>query len=231
MTATAQDLAMLEELCDLLKNTSLCGLGSRRPIRCSAPCAILPTNTRRILRTRTVRRASAAQPAGGDAMSPATNGQDAEDRRPGCQRAPGRNHPRRCPREQYLYSAPVRDWTASPTSALAACAWWKSRAQNKLLPACVTAVEEGMEVTTTSERLNSYRRMILELLFTERNHVCSVCVSNGHCELQTLAQKLGITHVHFPYRYPKRPGGRLARPLRRRSQPLHPLHPLRARVR
>jgi bidirectional [NiFe] hydrogenase diaphorase subunit len=73
---------------------------------------------------------------------------------------------------------------------------------NRLLPACVTLVQEGMEVTTDSERLRKYRRSILELLFTERNHICSVCVSNGHCELQTLAQKLDITHVHFPYRYP-----------------------------
>ncbi|HKV77916.1 MAG TPA: 2Fe-2S iron-sulfur cluster-binding protein, partial [Candidatus Sulfotelmatobacter sp.] len=71
------------------------------------------------------------------------------------------------------------------------------KGQNKLLPACVTMVEEGMEVTTDSERLQNYRRMILELLFTERNHVCSVCVSNGHCEMQNLAQRLGITHVHF----------------------------------
>src|SRR3954465_228124 len=77
------------------------------------------------------------------------------------------------------------------------------KGQNKLLPACVTAVEEGMEVTTDSERLNNYRRMILELLFTERNHVCSVCVSNGHCEMQMLAQKLGMTHVSVPYLYPK----------------------------
>jgi len=45
--------------------------------------------------------------------------------------------------------------------------------------------------------------MILEMLFSERNHVCAVCVSNGHCELQTMAQKLGVTHVHLPYRYPK----------------------------
>jgi bidirectional [NiFe] hydrogenase diaphorase subunit len=59
-----------------------------------------------------------------------------------------------------------------------------------------------MEVSTDTERLRKYRRAILELLFTERNHVCSVCVSNGHCELQTLAQKLDITHVHFAYRYP-----------------------------
>jgi bidirectional [NiFe] hydrogenase diaphorase subunit len=73
---------------------------------------------------------------------------------------------------------------------------------NRLLPSCVTRVEEGMEVTTKSERLDRYRRAILELLFAERNHICSVCVSNGQCELQTLAQMLEITHVHFPYRYP-----------------------------
>jgi bidirectional [NiFe] hydrogenase diaphorase subunit len=77
------------------------------------------------------------------------------------------------------------------------------KGSNKLLPACVTRVEEGMEVTATSDRLQNYRRMIVELLFSERNHVCSVCVSNGNCELQTMAQKLGITHIHFPYRYPK----------------------------
>jgi bidirectional [NiFe] hydrogenase diaphorase subunit len=77
------------------------------------------------------------------------------------------------------------------------------KGSNKLLPSCVTQVEEGMEVTTSSQRLDHYRRMIVELLFSERNHVCSVCVSNGHCELQNMAQKLGITHVRFPYRNPK----------------------------
>src|SRR6266581_1302083 len=50
------------------------------------------------------------------------------------------------------------------------------KGSNKLMPSCVTRVEEGMEVTS---------------------------VSNGHCELQTMAQKLEITHIHFPYRYPK----------------------------
>jgi bidirectional [NiFe] hydrogenase diaphorase subunit len=72
----------------------------------------------------------------------------------------------------------------------------------KLIPACVTYVEEGMEVTTESERLAKYRKMILELIFSERNHVCSVCVSNRHCDLQTIAQTLGMDHVHFSYRFP-----------------------------
>ncbi len=75
----------------------------------------------------------------------------------------------------------------------------------KLLPACTVPVEEGMEVTTESERIQKYRQMILELFFAERNHVCAVCVSNGHCDLQTLAQKSGLTHVRFPYRHPSLP--------------------------
>jgi bidirectional [NiFe] hydrogenase diaphorase subunit len=75
----------------------------------------------------------------------------------------------------------------------------------KLFPACVTSIFEGMEVTTQSERLQKHRRTILELLFTERNHICSVCVANGHCELQTLAQEQGMTHVHLPYRNPELP--------------------------
>jgi len=71
---------------------------------------------------------------------------------------------------------------------------------NKLLPACMTRVEEGMVVTTNSERLQGYRRMIVELLFAERNHVCAVCVSNGRCELQNLATECGVDHVRVPYR-------------------------------
>ena len=74
---------------------------------------------------------------------------------------------------------------------------------SKLLPACTTIVTEGMEVRTDTERLRKYRRMTLELLFAERNHVCSVCVANGHCELQTLACGLGMEQVRYDYCFPK----------------------------
>jgi len=73
----------------------------------------------------------------------------------------------------------------------------------KLLPACTTKVAEGMDVKTDGERLRKYRRMILELLFAERNHVCAICVSNNHCELQTLACSQGMDHVRYEYRFPK----------------------------
>jgi bidirectional [NiFe] hydrogenase diaphorase subunit len=59
-----------------------------------------------------------------------------------------------------------------------------------------------MAVTTHSPKINGYRRIAVELLFSERNHICSVCVSNGHCGLQDLAMELGVTSVRFAYAYP-----------------------------
>jgi bidirectional [NiFe] hydrogenase diaphorase subunit len=75
----------------------------------------------------------------------------------------------------------------------------------RLLPSCTTPVQDGMSVTTNSQKLARYRRIAIELLLVERNHVCAVCVSNGHCELQSLATALGVTHVRYPYNYPKLP--------------------------
>jgi len=70
----------------------------------------------------------------------------------------------------------------------------------RLAAACATRVAEGMQIFTDTERLARYRRTIVELLFAERNHICSVCVSNGHCELQNLAVRCGVDHVGMPYR-------------------------------
>ncbi|MEO1743979.1 MAG: 2Fe-2S iron-sulfur cluster-binding protein, partial [Cyanobacteria bacterium J06629_9] len=72
----------------------------------------------------------------------------------------------------------------------------------KLLPACVTPVAEGMVVQTQTERLQGYRRTIVELLLAEGNHVCSVCVANGHCELQDLAVAMRVDHVGLTYQFP-----------------------------
>jgi len=72
----------------------------------------------------------------------------------------------------------------------------------RLLPACTTGITEGMEIATETETLSKYRKMVLEMLFSERNHVCAVCVSNGNCDLQQLAADHDVTHVQFPYLYP-----------------------------
>ncbi|MDJ1180045.1 bidirectional hydrogenase complex protein HoxU [Roseofilum sp. BLCC_M91] len=75
---------------------------------------------------------------------------------------------------------------------------------NKLLPACVTEVSEGMEVQTQTAQLQDYRRMTVELLFSEGNHVCAFCVANGNCELQDVAIAVGMDHSRFEYRFPNR---------------------------
>jgi bidirectional [NiFe] hydrogenase diaphorase subunit len=72
----------------------------------------------------------------------------------------------------------------------------------KLAAACMTKVAEGMQVTAHSERLQEYRRSIIEMLFVERNHVCAVCVANNHCELQDLADDLRLTHFDLPTLHP-----------------------------
>lgn len=76
------------------------------------------------------------------------------------------------------------------------------KGNNRLMPACVTKIDENMEVVTNNDRLLKYRQMIIQLLFSERNHICAVCVANGHCELQEMAQRLGVTHIPFEYLNP-----------------------------
>lgn len=75
--------------------------------------------------------------------------------------------------------------------------------QRDLKPACTTRIKDAMVVQTDNEKISKHRKKILSFLFAERNHVCSVCVSNGNCELQSMAIKVGMTHVEAPYLYPK----------------------------
>ena len=76
---------------------------------------------------------------------------------------------------------------------------------SRLFPACTTPVAAGQVIRTRSEKLLRYRRMIVELFFAERNHVCAVCVANGHCELQDLGYQVGMDHVRFPYLFQECP--------------------------
>jgi bidirectional [NiFe] hydrogenase diaphorase subunit len=60
-----------------------------------------------------------------------------------------------------------------------------------------------MVVTTDTVRLGAARRMLVELILAERNHQCPVCVMNNNCELQKLAQRLGIDHVRYRFISPQ----------------------------
>jgi bidirectional [NiFe] hydrogenase diaphorase subunit len=74
---------------------------------------------------------------------------------------------------------------------------------NKLLSACTTRVASNMVIRTDTEKIKRYQRITTELFFAERNHVCSVCVANGNCELQELGYKVGMDHIRYPFLFPE----------------------------
>ncbi len=71
----------------------------------------------------------------------------------------------------------------------------------KLLTSCTTPAVDGMVVHTKTEKLQKYRKQILELLFAGRNHFCMYCSQSGDCELQRLAIEHGMDAVRYPYLY------------------------------
>lgn len=72
----------------------------------------------------------------------------------------------------------------------------------RLQPACVARAEDEMRVATSTPQIQGYRKMIVELLLSERNHICAVCVMNGDCELQAMAARLGVDHIRYDYLFP-----------------------------
>ena len=75
--------------------------------------------------------------------------------------------------------------------------------ESRPVTACTTTVREGMIVYTDNMNLQKQRRALLEMLFASGHHVCAICVSNGHCELQSLAQSLGVTAISYLNRQPE----------------------------
>ncbi|MBN2796064.1 MAG: iron hydrogenase small subunit [Clostridia bacterium] len=66
-----------------------------------------------------------------------------------------------------------------------------------LVPACSEEVYEGLEVKTDSLKAINARRMAVELLLSNHPKDCLVCPKNLDCELQALAQELGVREIHF----------------------------------
>lgn len=69
--------------------------------------------------------------------------------------------------------------------------------RNKLVPACVTEVTEGMEVRTDTLRSITARRMSVELLLSNHPNQCFTCPKNLECELQALAKELGVREIKW----------------------------------
>ncbi len=66
-----------------------------------------------------------------------------------------------------------------------------------LQAACVYPVTEGLEVFTNSEKARKARRMTLELILSNHEKKCLTCIRNKNCELQNLAEELGVDTLSF----------------------------------
>ena len=220
----------LEALCDMVKHTSLCGLGQ------SAPNPVLSTLRYFRHEYELAARAPTAAGRGRPADRALESAGDAHGRQDPHARRGDRSAPARTRRSWRPPARPaIRDPDALPPRRpddVGACRLCLVEVNGRsCMPSCVTRAAEEMVVRTDTDRLREYRKMIVELLFAERNHVCSVCVANGNCELQYLADAARRRPRPLRLPQPELRGRRLARALRPRPQPLHPLHPLRPGLR
>lgn len=69
--------------------------------------------------------------------------------------------------------------------------------RRNLAPACVTECMDGMVVHTHSPRVINARRTVVELMLSDHPADCLICAKSGECELQRLAQYLGIRSIPF----------------------------------
>ena len=69
------------------------------------------------------------------------------------------------------------------------------------VPSCATPVQDGMKVTTSSPRIEAYRRIALELIIADHGldstNYCFSCDKNGACELQAVCREHGV--LESPY--------------------------------
>ncbi|MDP1620746.1 MAG: NADH-dependent [FeFe] hydrogenase, group A6 [Bacteroidales bacterium] len=67
----------------------------------------------------------------------------------------------------------------------------------QLIASCATPVEEGMVIHTSSLKVRTARRAMLELLLSEHFTDCTNCYKNGKCELQNLASEFKIINPTY----------------------------------
>lgn len=73
----------------------------------------------------------------------------------------------------------------------------KIKGNRKLIRACCTFVENGMDITTHDGELYEVRKNVLELILSTHPFLCLTCLRNGNCELQKLAEDFGIRSVPY----------------------------------
>jgi NADP-reducing hydrogenase subunit HndD len=71
------------------------------------------------------------------------------------------------------------------------------KGRRNLAPACSTLVANDMEVHTHNIRVLNARRTVLELILSDHPAECLTCAKSGSCELQSMAQQLGVRELPY----------------------------------
>jgi len=79
----------------------------------------------------------------------------------------------------------------SPAAACRLC-FVEIEGEKKPVTACTKEIYDGMVVNTRGEKALKLTRSGFELLMASHPVDCAHCVSNGNCELQTIAHHLGV---------------------------------------
>ncbi|MDD5072642.1 MAG: NADH-dependent [FeFe] hydrogenase, group A6 [Candidatus Omnitrophica bacterium] len=85
-----------------------------------------------------------------------------------------------------------------PPSASCGICVVKAKGSNKMLRACCTPLDEGMEITTHDPEIVAIRRSVLELILSNHPNDCLICGRNNNCELQKIVADFGISEEYFP---------------------------------
>ena len=75
--------------------------------------------------------------------------------------------------------------------------------ERAMVTACNNPVQEGMAVHTNSPRARSTRRINVELILSQHDCKCATCVRSGNCQLQEIANDLGILELPFEIQLPQ----------------------------
>lgn len=73
----------------------------------------------------------------------------------------------------------------------------------KVITSCNNVVKEGMVIYTNSPKVRRARQRNVQLLLSQHDCKCAVCVRSGNCSLQKLANDLNIIDLPFKERYEK----------------------------
>ena len=226
-----ENLALLEDLCDVMTEGSLCAMGGLTPMPVRSAITAFP---RRLPRQRTdsQRRRTAAHQRedGRQAMTllkepdfgtpakdgPATVSLEVDGLRVAVPEGTS------VMRAAALAGVDVPKLCATDSlEAFGSCRLCLVEIDGRRgTPAsCTTPVADGMVVRTQTPKVAKLRESVMELYISDHPLDCLTCSANGDCELQDMAGAVGLREVRYGY------DGR--EPPRRRRRPKQPVLRLR----